>query len=397
MLKNSLKKIIINISNRYPSFFYKIGRTLSPKEMCNINLDLCNQGQKRVLISYISLIGFDFKRIQHASYHHLNQIIHYFISKNYCIDVCRLDDMGSYERLKNNKYDIIFGFGSVYKKFCKEHNIPLKINFIMENYPETVTKKYTERIEYFKKRHPQINHELSYARVGYFDIETFEISDYAIYMNSNYNAIPLRKHFNSLYLINSNAIFNLNYQFNKETIKNTIERNRNNLLWFGSLGIIHKGLDILIDTVDILSEYKLSCFGIDKREYELFKKLKNKNTIDCGTINVLSDAFYEKVILNFNFVIFPSCSEGMSTAIATCMAHGIIPIITKECGFESDPCIIELDDFKIESIISTIRRIEKMSIDEILEMREKCYYYARNNFSLNNFDINFRNIMNQIL
>ena len=100
---------------------------------------------------------------------------------------------------------------------------------------------------------------------------------------------------------------------------------------------------------------------------------------------------------NFNFVFFPSCSEGMSTAIATCMAHGIIPIITKECGFESAPCIIELEDFRIESIISTIRRIEKMNVDEILGMREKCYYYARNNFSLNNFDINFRNIMNQIL
>ena len=76
---------------------------------------------------------------------------------------------------------------------------------------------------------------------------------------------------------------------------------------------------------------------------------------------------YDSIVLKHNFIVFPSCSEGMSTAVATCMAYGIIPIITKECGFASASCMIILDDFHITCVRDAIQKTLLMSNDEILK------------------------------
>lgn len=367
------------------------------KDQLNVNLDLCNPNQKRVLISYITLTGFDFSKIRHASFYHLNQIIHYFISKGYCIDLCRLDDINAYHRLKGNHYDIVFGFGSVYKLFCKYHNIPLRICFTMENNPLVVVEKYNERLKYFSDRHPDINPNNSQARIGYFDKETFELSNHLILMSSCYNSLSFKQFFQTIHLVNSNAIINNDYHFEKDILRSKIEESRNNILWFGSKGLIHKGLDIVVDAVAQMPEKKLNCYGIDKEEKSFFNKLKAHNSVDCGNINVLGDEFITEVINRHNICVFPSCSEGMSTSIATCMAHGIIPIITRESGFNDAPCIVTLKDYSVNTIQKTIEYIQSLPTDELLDWRYQCYVYARHEFALTTFNKQFSSAMDSII
>ena len=86
----------------------------------------------------------------------------------------------------------------------------------------------------------------------------------------------------------------------------------------------------------------------------------------------------------------------MSTAVATCMAHGLIPIITKECGFNDSPLIVQIDDFSIKNIKNVISIMMNQSIDEILEKRRECYNYARKEFSLVHFNNSFNKIMDSI-
>lgn len=393
MIKRLIKYIITKFPNKSQKFAYKI----LYRDQRNVNLDLTNPNQKRALISYITLTGFDFDKIQHASFYHLNQIIHYFIKQDFCIDICRLDDMGAYERMKHNKYDVILGFGPVYKAFCKNFDIPIRICFLMENNPVVVEKKYAARIKYFYKRHPNISLRHSVPRIGYFDVDTFKLSTSMILMNSAYNSQSLYQHIPDIHRINSNAIFNVDFEFDKQKISQFIESSRNNILWFGSLGIIHKGLDILIDTIAKNPNMILNCYGVDQREYSLFKKLKAYNTVDCKRVNVLSEDFVTEIVHKHNIVVLPSCSEGMSTAIATCMAHGLIPIVTKDCGFDECQYIIQIEECTIESLEIAINRIQKMSNDEILEMRYQCYQYARENFSIQTFDNRFSNIMDTLL
>ena len=96
-------------------------------------------------------------------------------------------------------------------------------------------------------------------------------------------------------------------------------------------------------------------------------------------------------------MILDSCSEGMSTAVSTCMAHGIIPIVSMECGFNEAPCIIQLEDNSVEGVKAAIQRACDMSDEEVLAMRKDCYEYARNQFSLEHFDHVFYEELNKIL
>ncbi len=384
------------LTGRFPRITSKVGSAFSIKVLTDINIDLCNKSQRRVLFSYAHIFGADFSRPVHANILHSIQMIKYFINKGYCVDFCRYDEKRAYGHLKNKKYDVIIGQGYNYKVFCTKMNIPVRINFLSENHPLAVDEKYQERLDYFKKRHPDINPKNSVKRTGIMDVEQFEMSTHGILMNSEYNAKRFQE-FKFLRRINANAIFDSWWSFSDTVTTDVVAASRNNLLWFGSAGLIHKGLDVLIDAVRDFPDMCLNCYGIATQEHSLFKKLKGENTCDKGFINVLSDNFIKDVVLKHNFIILPSCSEGMATSVATCMAYGIIPIVTKECGFEKADCILELDDYHVESTKSMIARISEMTNAEIFDLRHRCYEYAKEHFSLEYFNKSFTTIMDEIL
>lgn len=366
-------------------------------EQTNINLNLCDSTQKKVLICYLPIPNVDFGNTVHAAYAHINQIIHTFIEMGYCIDVCFANDVQQYNRLSKKNYDIVFGFGDAFKQACKDNTRALKISFIMENHPDVVSQKYSDRIRYFKSRHPHIDISSSIVRSGFFDADQFKLSDAGILMSSRYNSLNFIELRDKILLINSNSIFNKNYKFVPEEVLKSISSSRRNFLWFGSVGLIHKGLDIVIDAFKELPDLCLNVYGLDKKEYGLFEKLKADNTYNKKRINVLSDEFITDVVKKHNFMILDSCSEGMSTSVSTCMAHGIIPIVSKECGFDEASCIIQLEDNSVNGVIEAIRHTFEMTDDMILAMREECYNYARRNFSLECFDKQFKKELKEIL
>lgn len=396
-MKRYIKEAVRALLLKYPQEAVKLGRFFGGKYQVNINLDLLNSSQKKVLLCYLHLEDVDFDKVKHANYMHANQIVKYFINNDYCIDVCACSDIFSFEILKNKKYDIVIGLGEVFKRICKSQPTAKKIILITENNPIIVSKKYAERIAYFKQRHPYINCDASMVRKGYIDEDMFELSDLAIIMNSRYNAESMKHYFDKEYLINSNAFINSEYVFDRANLENRIEQIKRNFLWFGSDGLIHKGVDILIDAFKEMPELAINFYGLSTAERRLFHKLRVSNTLDCGRVNVQKTEFIDKIVNQHCFIIFPSCSEGMSTAVATCMAHGIIPILTKECGFEPNEYIIELGGWHIEDIKCAVKRAISMNNEDILNFREGCFQYARKNFSLEKFDSSFENIMDDIL
>lgn len=393
---NIFKKNIKRLLHNNTHIFYDFMRRNTYIEQTNLNLNLCDKSQKRVLISYVPIPNFDFNKITHAQSTHINQIIYAFIKRGFCIDVCYANDIMQYNRTCK-KYDIIFGFGDVYKQACNDNKKSFKIAFITENHPDVVTGKYKERKEYFKRRHPHINITSSIMRSGFYDAEQFKFSDAGILMNSAFNALNFKEFGEKLFLVHANSIFNNEYEFIRENVRKSIAPHRKSFLWFGSSGLIHKGLDIVIDTFREIPGLTLDVYGMDPKEYSLFDKIKAPNTFNRKRINVMSNAFIEEVVMKHNFVIMDSCSEGMSTAIATCMSHGIIPIVSKECGFDVTPCIIQLDDNSVEGVKNAIMHTFELSEEEILNMRQECYEYARKNFSLTNFNHEFCEQLDKIL
>ena len=397
MLKETLKRMNLAFHKRFPRFVEKWAYSNIPKAVVNINRDYTNHGQKRVLISYLSYLNAEIQAVGHPCWFQYFQIIHYFVNKGYCVDLCPCNDIESAGILSGFKYDIVIGFGDVFKKIVKSHSIPLRILFLTENNPVVVEEKYKERLNDFKRRHPHVKVQCAVKRDDCFDEEQLLLANYVIHMNSVYNSQSLSPYFDRVYLINSNAILNPDYVFDEKKLLDCIDEARNRFLWFGSDGFIHKGVDLLLDAMKMLPEVQLDLYGISKSEVPLFNALKSPNTHYCGRVNVQSEAFIDQVVYSHNFMVFPSCSEGMSTSVATCMAHGIIPIVSKETGFDPNPYITVLEDVSVENIVMAMKEAACLSTEEIVKRRRGVYEYARKNHSIENFTASFNEIMESIL
>ena len=128
--------------------------------------------------------------------------------------------------------------------------------------------------------------------------------------------------------------------------KKDFENNKNNFLYFGSSGAIHKGLDIVLDFFKSHPELNLTVCGLSHNEkafrqyYEdviggQYKNIKVHNFVDLN-----SDLFKEIMQTHCAFVS-PSASEGGAAAALTVMANGgLFPIISQASG-------LDLQDFGI--------------------------------------------------
>ena len=347
----------------------------------NINKDFKKENQKKALLSYITLpllknIEYN---ICHTNYRELIQLISILIENKFQIDLCHYQDAKVYSEIKKSKYDLIIGSGEPYYKACLFNEKSKKILYCTTEYPKIQLKKKRERLAYFKKRHgysPKIFWH------NYYPDKDIRISDF-LFVKGNTKTLETYNGFNNInscFSINSSAFKHKNYDQITRNTKNT----KLNFLWFGSRGAIGKGLDILIDIFNDLPNLKLTVAGLVESERKTLPKL-NDNINDCGFIKLQSREFIELMRDN-SFVIFPSCSEGMASGVLTCMNHGLIPIVSENCGIEvNDEIGYVIKDYKCESIKDIILKATKCS-DQIIEKKqENVQNYTQQNYNIEKF------------
>lgn len=72
----------------------------------------------RALICYISVIDANIDTVNHAAYMRFNQMIHYFVSRGFCVNTCHCPVGSTFEWLKsNNNKAIGFALDSSIIKF----------------------------------------------------------------------------------------------------------------------------------------------------------------------------------------------------------------------------------------------------------------------------------------
>ena len=202
----------------------------------------------------------------------------------------------------------------------------------------------------------------------------------------------MASYFDKMFTINVNGLYNPNYIYKRCHI----EQNRMHFLWFGSQGVIHKGLDILIDAFRTMPDCILNIYGVPQQEMKIVQPLLSSNIFVHKTCNVMSDNFLTEVVGENVFVVSASCSEGMMSGIATCMLHGIIPIVTKETGYESSSCIFEFEDYTVEKIQEAIREVNSLSLKDIYKLSQECFEYAHRQFTLEAFRKRFVEIVTEL-
>jgi glycosyltransferase involved in cell wall biosynthesis len=188
----------------------------------------------------------------------------------------------------------------------------------------------------------------------------------------------------SLYPIPLSTTVQFPFFENKE-----FDKIRNNFLWFGSPGMVHKGLDLVLESFSELPEYHLTICGpveqesdFEKIYYKELYQLPNIKTL--GFTDVRSDQFH-KIIENTCALIYPSCSEGQAGSVITCLHAGLIPVISYESGVDVEDFGIILKESSINEIINAIREISQKKDGELKHMSKKAHLYAKTHHTRKNF------------
>jgi glycosyltransferase involved in cell wall biosynthesis len=184
--------------------------------------------------------------------------------------------------------------------------------------------------------------------------------------------------------------------------KKDFEACRFSFLWFGSGGLVHKGLDLLLDAFAQMPEYHLTICGPVKGEEDFEKAYYNElyrtpNIRTVGWVDVSSPEFIE-IANSCVAMLYPSCSEGGGGCVITCMHAGIIPIASYEASVDiQDDFGWILNNCSIEEIKAAIRRISQVPAEKLKLMAHKAWEYARANHTRENFAKVYSEVVEQII
>jgi glycosyltransferase involved in cell wall biosynthesis len=364
-----------------------INRRRSPIRLFDRNCDF----SKRVLICYIN----DYQKksedemCAHQNIWESRCIVNSFKSLGYLVDIIKYDD---YKFIPSYKYEVLFGVGANFERLSDIlPNTGLKIYYatgthwsFWNNAELTRVKNLFYRKNFKMKLRRQCASDLSVEKSN---IVLCKGNDFVC---GTYNPFSVNIH-----------KIDVSTPVNISDYRNEIpSKVKKTFLWMGSTGLVHKGLDLILEAFSSLPDYYLIICGPVSEELD-FKYLYHnelycsKNITVMGFVNTCSDSF-DEIAQSAGFIIYPSCSEGMAGSVVSSMAKGLIPIVTNVTGVE-----IKNFGFDIEANVNNIRDviIESANIDdkEFLRRSNEVTKEVNNRYTRSHFRKNIENFLHGVL
>ena len=339
---------------------------------------------KTALLSYIRSVFENEEKINNSR--HTNRLTTQIIAKTlnelgYNVDV--IDCMDDFKE-SFDKYNLVIGLGKTLDNVLQMRNNASKTKVIWFGtgcnplFSNVIT---IRRITDFHKKHGKIL--LSSSRYIKEDwVLQHEFADWIILHGSTFAKATYR---------NENISTIHAPVFIKHTIARTDEEwnsAKQNHIWFGSDGAIHKGLDLIIDAFAERKDCTLHICGNVKNENDFFNYYSSVitsagNIKYHGFVNVESDEF-KQILKSSAFVIYPSASEGNSPAVITCMANGgLIPIVTKNTDVDLNGYGLLINEFSATAVIDAINKSQKLTVEDLKKQSE---VIIEETHRLNSFD-----------
>jgi uncharacterized HAD superfamily protein len=352
------------------------------KNICKTNFD------KNVLISY-TVLPFLTNKKNHTNAQESRIIVNLFKELEFNIDIIHYTNQ---REIEYKKYDVIFGFGEPFENSFVDKNLK-RIYYATgahvshQNYAEIkrvqeVNTKYNSNI--LPKRLVPWNWSMSTS-----------LSDSLIVIGNDWTKSTYEEYMTKpVYPLNATALINQN----SKNIKRDIEKTKKHFLWFGSSGLVHKGLDLCLEYFNQHSDLTLHICGPMEDDFkEIFGSyFEKENIFYHGFTNVNSQKFID-IVSKCSFGILPTCSEGQATALLTTMGAGLIPIATQYSGVDVDKLGFLIDKLNVDSINKVLQRVVTLNNQEIENKSEKLIEYIENNHTLVSFEENLQTLISKVL
>jgi glycosyltransferase involved in cell wall biosynthesis len=184
----------------------------------------------------------------------------------------------------------------------------------------------------------------------------------------------------------NNAVFPDNYQ------RCNINGARNNWLFFNGGGNVHKGLDLLLEAFAGLQDQHLYVRQNIQPEFEIAYR---KELYGTPNIRVLSyvqrpDKDFYDLMNKCQFVITVSCAEGQPGSVLECMAHGLIPVLSKECNIDTEYLGETIGENTVSEIQSIVRKMSGLPDEKLHQLSRRNRIEIQAKYSPENFLENFK-------
>ena len=180
-----------------------------------------------------------------------------------------------------------------------------------------------------------------------------------------------------------------------------IEACRRRFLWFGSGGLIHKGLDLVLEAFVKMPEMELFVCGPIDAEPEFAREFQRelRQTPNIKTIGWVDIAGPEFLTLAQQClgIVSVSCSEGGCGAVITGMHTGLVPIVNRESSVDVGEFGVMLPSSGIADIVAGIRTISDLSADELWDRSRAAWEHVRKHHTRERFAECYRGAVDQLL
>jgi glycosyltransferase involved in cell wall biosynthesis len=173
-------------------------------------------------------------------------------------------------------------------------------------------------------------------------------------------------------------------------------------LWFFGAGVVHKGLDLVLEVFAHHPEWVLNVVGPVSDEADFVAlyhhELYELNNIRYnGRLTPSSEEFRAIASRSFCFIA-PSCSESLSSAVVTCLNVGLFPIISRDTGVTlPDGCGVYLETNSIDEIEQSVRLVFSLPDQELAHQIATIQNFAAQSFSRERFRADVAKFLSAVL
>ena len=177
---------------------------------------------------------------------------------------------------------------------------------------------------------------------------------------------------------------------------------RRHILWFGSAGLLHKGLDIAIDFALAHPEFTLHICGSSSREKDFWNcytpKIKGKdNIILHGFVNIESREFAD-ILAQCGLLLNPSISEGGAVAVLNVLGNGaLLPVYSRATGIDLDGVGIVVEDVRYNDFEDAIMRADALPLEEFKRLATGAYDRISSGYTVEKYEENMYAIIKDII
>lgn len=345
----------------------------------------------RVLISYKTDPFFDFemKKDLHTNIWECREITNIFLKHGYTVDVI---DWFDRKFVPRRKYKYFLDLGPNLKR------IGMKLNedCIKIFHATTAHWLFNNMAEYERLCNLKKRRGVAIAPRRIADsAQDIEYSDFATILGNKAteSTYSFAKKEMSQIPISTTHIYDFPESRNTDQAKK-------NFVWVGGIGMVHKGLDLVIEAFSKMPQYKLHIFGDVKKENDFeklyWKELYETENIKCyGKVDMGGESF--RGILNTSMTLFyPSCAEGQAGSVVICMHAGLIPVISYHSGVNVKDFGIIIEENTVEGIMKIANKVVMMSDSELTRRSKDAWEYARTHHTREKFSEAFSKFVDRL-